>query len=107
MSATRHHVLISSRADGLSFLGTRPRAQALREEVARLLGAGQDDVQVDFTGVAVSQSFADELLGPLLLQSGPDVLTRLVFTGCSDSVKAAIEFVVADRYDEFVRTRSH
>ena len=64
-------------------------------------------MQVDFSGISVSQSFADELLGPLLLTMRPDILHRLVFLGCNDSVKAAIEFVVADRYDEFVRTRSH
>jgi len=57
--------------------------------------------------VNISQSFADELVGALLLRQTPAVLERLVFKGCSDSVKAVIEFVVADRYDEYVRTRSH
>lgn len=107
MTPASRHILISSTADGLSFLGTRPRAHAPREQVARLLAETQEDIEVDFTGVAVSQSFADELVGALLLQMGPDILNRVVFKGCSDSVKAAIEFVVADRYDEFVRTRSH
>ncbi len=97
---------VAQAAAGLPFLGTRLAARDVRAQLEYLLS--QDgDVVVDFSGIQISQSFADELIGLLLLRRSPEVLDRLAFKGCSDSVKAAIEFVVADRYDEFVRTRSH
>jgi hypothetical protein len=42
-----------------------------------------------------------------VVRQTPSVLERLVFKGCVDSVRAVIEFVVADRYDEYVKTKSH
>lgn len=102
----RSAIAVSSAHAGLPFLGTRHVARGLRERVEELL-AQNSEVELNFTGVSVSQSFADELVGVLLLRHGPAVLERLVFKACSDSVKAVIEFVVADRYDEYVRTRSH
>ena len=102
----RTAIAVSSAHPGLPFLGTRHVARGLRDQVEVLL-AQSPDVELDFTGVNISQSFADELVGVLLLRHTPAVLERLVFKGCSDSVKAVIEFVVADRYDEYVRTRAH
>ena len=102
----RHYLPIAAEPNMLPFIGSRLRARSVREQVEVLLG-NDGDVVIDFQGVGISQSFADELVGVLLLYKGPDILNRLVFKSCSDSVKAAIEFVVADRYDEFVRTRSH
>lgn len=102
----RPAIAVSSLRADLPFLGTRFVARQLREQVEALL-AQASEVELDFAGVSISQSFADELVGMLLLSHSPAVLERLVFKGCSDSVKAVIEFVVADRYDEYVRTRSH
>ena len=102
----RPAIAVSSLRAGLPFLGTRFAARQLREQVEVLL-AQASEVELNFTGVSISQSFADELVGMLLLVHTPAVLERLVFKNCSDSVKAVIEFVVADRYDEYVRTRSH
>ena len=102
----RPAIALSSVRAGLPFLGTRLVARELREKVEVLL-AKLREVELNFAGVNVSQSFADELVGVLLLRQSPAVLERLVFKGCSDSVRAVIEFVVADRYYEYVRTRSH
>jgi hypothetical protein len=102
----RPAIAVSSVNAGLPFLDTRLFARQLREQVEEFL-AQTREVELNFTGVNISQSFADELVGVLLLTHSPEVLDRLVFKGCSDSVKAVIEFVVADRYDEYVRTRSH
>lgn len=98
--------LISSNSMSSSFMGTRDRALKIRDEIEALLRQGQD-VEINFSNVAISQSFADELIGVLLLKNGPDILNKLVFKDCSESVKAAIEFVVADRYDQFVKTKTH
>ena len=43
----------------------------------------------------------------MLLQRGPDILQRLVFVGCSNSVKALIEFIVANRDYEYMAKRAH
>lgn len=91
---------------GLAFLGSRHVARQLREQVESLLQKAQE-VEIDFYGVNISQSFADELVGVLILQHTPDVLKRVIFKGCSESVKAILAFVVADRHDEFVRMQSH
>ena len=106
-SVPRHHFPASNGQNGLPFLGTRFSAQALREAVNGQIIHTNDEVVIDFKDVSISHSFADELVGVLLMRHGPDVLTRLVFKHCTDSVKATIEFVVADRYDEYVRTRAH
>lgn len=97
---------ISSIAQSNKFLGSRDVAFQIRNEVEVLLNNGHE-VEINFAKIAVSHSFADELVGILLLQHGPDVLQRIVFKDCVDSVKAAIQFVVADRYDQFVKTRAH
>ncbi len=97
---------ISKRAQSNQFLGSRDLALQIRNEVESLLAAGHE-VEINFSNIAISHSFADELVGVLLLQNGPTVLEKIIFRDCVDSVKAAIQFVVADRYDEFVKTRAH
>ena len=87
-------------------MGTRVFARELRSQVEARL-AESVEVEVSFDGVMISQAFADELVGVMLLQHGPDILKRPVFKGCSDSVKGLIEFVVADRYDEYMATRAY
>ena len=90
----------------LPFIGARIAARALRSQLEARLSASVE-VEVSFDGVTISQAFADELVGVMLLQHGPDILKRLVFKGCSDSVRGLIEFVVADRYDEYMVTRAY
>ena len=87
-------------------MGTRVLAHELRSQVEAGL-AESSEVEVSFDGVTISQAFADELVGVMLLQHGPDILKRLVFKGCSSSVRGLIEFVVADRFDEYMATRAH
>ena len=41
-----------------------------------------------WNGVFVTQSFVDELFGPMILRIGPAVLQRLAFSGCNDETKA-------------------
>lgn len=86
------------------FLGTRFRALALRDELEQLL-ADHAEVVLDFSGVEATQSFIDELLGVLVLQRGPAAIERLMFRGCSEDVKATINFVLGDRLEQY--SQSH
>jgi hypothetical protein len=104
--ASRQIYRISNIAKTNQFLGSRDLALQIRGEVEALLKNGHE-VEINFSKIAISHSFADELVGILLLENGPDVLERVIFKDCVDSVKAAIQFVVADRYDQFVKTRTH
>lgn len=87
-------------------IGARETAVQLRLPVEETLAAG-GDVVFDFSGVEVTQSFVDALIGVLVLKRGPDVLNQLVFKSCSDDVRAIIEFVAADRADQYRKTRAH
>lgn len=83
-------------------LGVRSSALPLREQIESILAAGQD-ATIDFSGVEATQSFVDELIGVLVLAHGPSVLERVVFKGCSPTVKGILQFVVADRADQFMK----
>ena len=86
--------------------GTRASAMPLREQAELALARGSE-VAFDFAGIEVTQSFVDELIGALILRQGPDVLEKLVFKSCSDDVRAIIEFVAADRCDQFLKANTH
>jgi len=78
------------------FLGTRVEGRALRLELDRCLKtAGQ--VRLDFTGVSITQSCADELVGVAIAQAGQPLLDRLVFANCSLTVRAILELVISSR----------
>jgi hypothetical protein len=87
-------------------VGARATAVPLREQVEEILSHGAE-VTFDFSFVQATQSFIDELIGVLILRHGPDILSRLVFKSCSDDVRAVIEFVAADRCDQYVKANSH
>ena len=87
-------------------VGSRSTAIPLRHEVEEALAHGAE-VVFDFSGVEATQSFVDELIGTLILKRGPDVLEQVVFKSCSEDVRAIIEFVAADRADQYRKTRSH
>ncbi len=89
----------------LNLLGTRFIAKTIRTSIEDAL-SHSDHVEVDFSGVEVTQSFIDELLGPLLLRKGPQLLTRLAFRGCSENAQAVIRFVVTERLSEFAKSHS-
>lgn len=87
-------------------VGARATAVPLRTQLETALLRGEECV-LDFSGVQVTQSFVDELVGVLILRHGPDILARIIFRSCSDDVRAIIEFVAADRCDQYLKTRSH
>ena len=93
---------ISKRAQSNQFLGSRDLALQIRSEVESLLAAGHE-VEINFSNIAISHSFADELVGVLLLQNGPAIMEKIIFKDCVDSVKALIQFVVADRHEDLLR----
>lgn len=45
--------------------------------------------------------------GTLILRHGPDVLGQIVFKSCSEQVRAIVEFVAADRADQYFKAHSH
>lgn len=65
------------------------------------------EVVLDFSGISATQSFVDELIGVLILRHGPDILSRIIFKSCSDDVRAIIEFVAADRCDQYIKSNTH
>lgn len=87
-----------------SMMGMRSSALPIRLQIEQALAAGQE-VTVNFTGVAVTQSFIDELLGALILRDGPGVLQRIVLKGCSEETQGIIRFVASDRAEQFLQAR--
>lgn len=83
-------------------VGERSKAGGVRTQVEQAILAGHE-VVLDFAGVEVTQSFADELVGVLILNLGPEVLETLVFKNCSENVRAIVQFVAADRADQFAK----
>lgn len=88
------------------FLGTRYTGMSLRQELDVLL-ADNESVMLDFSGLSVTQSFIDELIGALILKRGPGVVSHLVFKGCSDDVRAIIRFVVDSRVADYAGEYQH
>jgi hypothetical protein len=86
--------------------GARALAVPARHRAEKILASGRE-VVFDFAGIEVTQSFVDELVGHLILRDGPDVLDRIVFKSCSSDTRAIIEFVVADRADQYFKAHSH
>jgi hypothetical protein len=101
----RTQIPLSSVARG-HFAGTRASATPLREEAELILARG-GEVVFDFSGIEVTQSFVDELVGAAILRHGPDILDRIVFRACSDDVRAIVEFVAADRCDQYLKAHTH
>lgn len=83
-------------------LGIRATAAPIRHRVESAISDG-NEVVLNFNGVEATQSFVDEVIGALILRRGPSVLDRLVFQGCSDTVRAIVRFVAADRADQFAK----
>ncbi|MBW8073369.1 MAG: DUF4325 domain-containing protein [Ferrovum sp.] len=102
---SRSSISLNKYAHG-HLIGARIAASSLREQVEVALAQGHE-VVFDFSGVDATQSFIDELIGVLILGYGPEILDRLVFKSCSDNARAVIEFVAADRCDQYVRAHSH
>lgn len=101
----RSEIILASMARG-HFIGTRATASTIREEVEVALASGCE-IAFDFSGVEVTQSFVDELIGGLVLRQGPDILRQIIFKSCSDDVRAVIEFVATDRCDQYIKAHTH
>jgi hypothetical protein len=80
-------------------LGTRNIALPIRDEIERFLGHTNSDekIIINFSNVNPTQSFVDELLGVIVLEHGPNVLSRMVMKNCSDDIKSILHFVISDR----------
>jgi hypothetical protein len=94
------HPISLSELTGLQILGTRHSAKKIRRLVSENL-KNEGVAVIDFRSVTLTQSFADELIGPLLLEQGPAVLQKLAFKSCSDDARAVITFVVGQRLRDF------
>lgn len=78
------------------FLASRATAALFRHEIERQLIA-HHPVEIDFTGVSITQSFTDELIGVIAYKHGPTMLKQITFKGCSQEHKKIIQFVVSHR----------
>lgn len=87
-------------------VGPRIAAAPILQQAELSLNHGQE-VILNFAGVEATQSFIDGLVGVLILKRGPDVLKRLIFRSCSDDVRAILQFVAADRCDQFLKANTH
>ncbi len=87
-----------------SMIGMRSSAPPLRLQIEQALAEGQE-VVIDFTGVAVTQSFVDELLGALILRDGPGIMQKIILKGCSEETRGIIRFVASDRAEQFMQAR--
>lgn len=92
------HIALQQFAQG-RMIGMRSSAVPIRKLIEEALLEGQE-VTIDFDGVAVTQSFVDELVGAIILRHGPQVAGRLVFKGCSEDTRGIIRFVVSDRIEQ-------
>lgn len=101
----RAQISLTQHAQG-RVIGARETAVPLRLRVEEALACGAD-VVFDFSGVEVTQGFVDELIGVQILKHGPNVLAQMVFNSCSEDTRAIIEFVAADRADQYRKARSH
>ncbi|CKH65524.1 STAS-like domain-containing protein [Achromobacter xylosoxidans] len=77
-------------------LGQRHTARPIRDHINAELKAGHH-VMINFRGIEVTQSFADELVGALVLEHGPEVISRISFAECSEASKGILVFVIRDR----------
>lgn len=87
-------------------IGPRIAATPILEEVELALNRNQE-VVLNFQGIEATQSFIDGLIGALILKRSPDVLDQLIFRSCSEDVKAILQFVAADRCDQYLKFNTH
>jgi hypothetical protein len=88
-----------------SFAENKDAARRLRvEEIEPGLVAG-DDVTLDFASVELAtQSFVHALVSAVIRSFGSDVLDRMIFANCNETVKRVIEIVVEYSQDDTTKT---
>lgn len=84
-------------------IGMRSSAIPLRQMIEDTLLVGAE-VAIDFSGVEVTQSFVDELIGALILRKGPQVMSKMILKGCSRTTQGIVRFVVTDRAKQHLTT---
>jgi hypothetical protein len=82
----------------LSAVGTFAENKDLAREIRRdvIVAALHEggDVILDFSGIeSTTQSFIHALISELIREFGIDVLDRVLFKGCNDSVKKIVSIV--------------
>ncbi len=94
--AGEHEIMVRSLLHGT---GTRAAAKLLRTLVMNTLHEGSRRVSVDFSGIEMlSSSFADELVGRMLLDLGFAQFNRRIgMTGLNSDVEGIVNRVVAQR----------
>lgn len=98
--------LSDSRLEAIATLSRRQDAKDKRQEIEDHLAAG-GLVEFDCSATDATQSFMDELVGILVLERGPSVLQSLRFRGCTQDMKAIINFVVSDRAMQYKKNPHH
>lgn len=78
-------------------LGQRHTARPIRAQINAYLRNSSEQVVINFRGIEVTQSFADELVGALVLEHGPNIVSRLSFAECTELMKGILTFVIKDR----------
>jgi len=81
---------------------TRDQGAPVRRRLRETLDSG-GDIRIDFNQVgAMTPSFADELLGRLLLEVGPEVFrARVRLDSATQDLKRLVNKVLAHRLKEF------
>lgn len=83
-------------------IGMRSSALPIRGQIELALQRGEE-VSIDFSGVEITQSFADELIGALILRKGATVMDRLMLRGCSATTRGILQFVANDRASQALK----
>ena len=78
-----------------SFAENKDKARDIRvQEIIPVLEKGGDLI-LDFSGVdSITQSFAHALISDLIRNYGIDVLDRVTFSNCNETVSSIINIVV-------------
>ena len=82
-------------------LGIRSTAAPLRQQVESALRNSDGNICLDFYRTNGLPGYMDELLGGLILRYGPSLFRRVTFKGCSDDVRAVIQFVATARAQDY------
>ena len=96
-----HGNVLFKLADRASGTGTRQSGQKLRNELINLYKQSRQSITIDFSGVNVSSSFADELLGKLVVEFGFYGFNNIFkLKNMNETVQAIVQRSVAQRMME-------
>jgi hypothetical protein len=88
--------------------GTRKAAERLRNMIVNIINQGSSRIVLDFSGIGViSSSFADELVGKLIVKYGLFSFQEAIrLKGMTDTVQAIVQRSVAQRMMQSLRESS-